>query len=132
MRVKYGEIPRRETLQKLLSVSFDTPMKNLAVYKFCKAMMAHVDYVENERTKLVQKYGVQDKDNPLMYFVPKGTEEMKQFQEEFNSVLNMEIEEEVDTLPLSEMDFGDNCSYSQEKADWLNPREIGSILMFCE
>lgn len=132
MRIKYGEIPRRETLQKLLSVSFDTPRKNLAVYKFCKAMTAYVDYVENERTKLVQKHGVQDKNNPLMYFVPQGTEEMKRFQEEFNSVLNMEIEEEVKLLPLSEMDFVDNCSYSQEKADWLNPREIGSILTFCK
>lgn len=132
MRIKYGELPKREVLQKLLSVSFNTPRKNLAVYKFCHEMVQHISYIENERFKIVQKYGEQDKADPARYFIPEGTEESKHYLKEFAQVLDMEIDEDITPLPLAENDFLDNCFYSPDKADWLNAGDIGKILMFCE
>lgn len=131
MKIKYGELPPADVIQKLLTVSFNTPKKNLAVYKFCSAFKPHIDYLENERTKLVQKHGEVDKENPMLYKVAPNTTEMANFLAEWNAVLQMEIEDEIQSLPLSERDF-DSCSYSPEKMDWLNARDIGTILRFCE
>lgn len=131
MRIKYGELPPTDVIQKLLTVSFNTPKKNLAVYKFCSALKPHIDYLENERTKLVQKHGEADKDNPMLYKIAPNTMEMESFLAEWNEVLQMDVEDEIQPLPLSERDF-DNCSYSPEKMDWLNARDIGTILRFCE
>lgn len=132
MRIKYGELPKREILQKLLSVSFNTPRKNLEVYKFCDTLTKHINYMENERVKLVQKYGEQDKDNPTLYKIAPNTEEMKMFFQEWNPLIDMEIDEDIKPLPLSEDDFSDNCSYMREKGNWLSGIEIAMVLRFCE
>lgn len=132
MKIKYGELPKKEVLQKLLSVSFDTPKKNLEVYKFCRAIEKHVNYLENERMKLIRKYGRADECNPILYKIKNNTEEMRSFLSEWNPIVEMEIDEDIAPLPLVEEDFSDNCLYSPEKEDWLNAREIGIVLRFCE
>lgn len=132
MKIKYADVPKMETLQKLISVSFDSPKKNLAVYKFYMEMSKHASYIENEREKMIKKHGELDKDNPCLYTVKPGTESMQRFMEEWNSLMNMDIEEEVNQLPISEVDFSDDCSYSPEKSEWLSPRDIGAVLRFCK
>lgn len=132
MRIKYGELPPVDVIQKLLTVSFNTPRKNLSVYKFCSELKKHIDYLENERTKLVQKHGEKDKQNPMLYRVEPNTDAMIRFQEEWKPIVEMEVDDEIQPLPLSESDFYDNCFYSPEKTDWLNARDIGTILRFCE
>lgn len=89
-------------------------------------------YIENERFKIVQKYGQQDRNEPTRYFIPEEAEESKLYLKEFAQVLDMEVDEDITPLPLTENDFLDNCSYSPDKAEWLNAGEIGKILMFCE
>lgn len=132
MRIKYGELPKREVLQKLLSVSFNTPRKNLEVYKFCDTLTMHINYMENERLKLIKKYGDLDNNDPTLYRIKPNTEEMKMFFQEWNPLIEMEIDEDITPLPLSEDDFSDNCSYMQEKENWLNGMEIATVLRFCE
>lgn len=132
MKIKYGELPPKELCQKLVSVSFNTPRKNLEVYKFCQSILGHMNYIENERLKLFQKYGERDKDDPTMYRIAPNTENMKRFQEEWSAMLDMEIEDDIKLLPLSEDDFCDNCTYMREKKDWLNGREIATVLRFCK
>lgn len=131
MRIKYAEVPKLNLLQKLITVSFNTPRKNLAVYKFCNSMKDKANYIENERKKIIQKYGEKDEERPFMVAVTPGTEAMRNFMDEFNTVLNMDVDEDITPLPLSEDDF-ENCVYSPEKEDWLNPKDIGIVLRFCE
>lgn len=133
MKIKYGELPTKEICQKLVSVSFGEPKKNLSVYKFCSAVNNHINYVENERTKLFQKYGTEKDDEPGSYIIPNGTEEFKKFKKEWESLIEMEIEEELPTLSLTEDDFLDqNCSYSQDKSKWMNAVDIATVLRFCQ
>lgn len=132
MRIKYGELPKREVLQKLLSVSFNTPRKNLEVYKFCDTLTKHINYMENERLKLIKKYGEPDSNDPTLYKIAPNTEGMKMFFQEWNPLIGMEIDEDIIPLPLSEDDFADNCSYMHEKENWLSGMEIATVLRFCE
>lgn len=132
MKIKYADVPKMETLQRLISVSFDSPRKNLAVYKFYVEMSKHTSYIENERMKLFQKYGEADNNNPCLYKIAPNTEAMKAFMKEWTETLNMEIEEDVKPLPITEFDISNNCTYSPEKADWLSAKDILAILRFCE
>lgn len=132
MRIKYGELPKREVLQKLLSVSFNTPRKNLEVYKFCDTLTKHINYMENERLKLIKKYGEPDSENPALYKISPNTEGMRMFLQEWNPLIEMEIDEDIKPLSLSENDFSDNCSYAPEKENWLSGIDIAMILSFCE
>lgn len=133
MKIKYGMLPPIALCQKIITVSFNTPQKNLAVYKFATACSKHLAYIENERIKLFQKYGTPDDKNSDVYYIPPNSKRFEDFKKSFEEICNMQIEEDIPELPLTEEDFeNENCEYSPNKKDWLNGAEISTILGFCK
>lgn len=125
MRIKYGDIPSSSACFKLTRVSFDSAKKNLAVFRFVRAVRGYQEYVENERNKLLEQCANKVPGKPGLF------EMTDIFREKFGEVLNMEIEEEVLPLDLNEADF-ENCQYPEDKNLWLSASDIETILKFCE
>lgn len=120
----YGDLIPYNVSMKLNAISFRTPQKNLAVYRFVKAIQDKQDFVEQERRKLVEKFGVLHGDR-----INVPPENMKEFMDAFTAVLSMEIEDEIPSPGLEESDFEDsNCFYPENKDLWMNGEEIDSIL----
>lgn len=133
MKIKYGELPTVEFCKKLMSVSFNSPKKNLEVYKFCKQMSGYLEYIENEKIKLFQRYGEEDPESPGVYRIKNGTEEIEHYQRDWGEILAMEIDEDIKPLPLVESDFfNENCTYSTDKEMWLSALDIGTAMRFCK
>lgn len=123
--MKYKEIPSELTIQKLLATSFESPSANRKVYNWASNILPHIHFLENERIKLVKKYGI--KDNKNGFFVPKS--KYPEFWNEFKNILEMDIEGTIEDCPIKEDWFDDDkCSYPKEKELWITPKEIGSIL----
>lgn len=125
--MKYGELPNALTCHKLLNVSFSTAKKNLAVFRFTRAIRGHLEYIDNEKDKLIKQCCHEVPGKP-------GTFQTTDiFHEKFGEVLKMEIEEEIPKLPLTEEDFEeDNCQYPAEKSLWLSASDIDFLLKFCK
>lgn len=132
MKIKYGELPPIDVCRKLVSVTFDSPKKNLEVYKFCKIIAGCLDYVQNEKVKLFQRLGKESNDHPGLYQIEKGTDEYEEFNREWDKILDLDVDSEIIPLPLSEEDFDEGrCLYSPNKSNWLSAYDIGIILKFC-
>lgn len=127
--MKYRSIPSLETTQKLIQVSFSTPAKNLAMYRLAEQIRTHQSYIENERNKLIRKYGEPTKDGN--YAVSKK-EALDKFFLEFNATLDTDIPDKIENPNITEDDFSDdNCSYPIDKSMWPNAKDIASFLKFC-
>lgn len=124
--MKYGELPSAIVCFKLSKISFNTAKKNLCVFRFVSAVRQQQEYVNNEREKLIKQCCKAIPGKP-------GTYETNDiFNEKFSEVLNVEIEEPLPVLGLSEEDFDDeNCCYPDEKLWWMNGSEIETVLSFC-
>lgn len=94
------------------------------VYNWCNKVLPLIQFVENERVKLIQKYGTIDKETDK---ISVKSDKMQEFFKEFNEVLDMDIE--IPKLELTENSFDDDkCQYPIDKSLWLTPQEIGIIL----
>lgn len=123
-----GNLPTRNTCIKLAKISFASPSKNFAVYKFCNKVIEMLDYIEFERTKLVKKYGDPTEEDGE-FIIPKNMVEL--FQEEFSKMLLLSIDSDFPKLGLTEEDFADDqCAYPDDKTYWLNAGEISTLLRF--
>lgn len=123
--MKYGDLPSVELYRKLLNVSFRSPRKNLAVHLYLKSILPLMEYVENERVKLVRKWCIPTDKAEItgLYTVTP------EFTKRFNEVLDMEIEPEIKRLHLNPDDFSDEeCSYSDDKKMWLSAAELEKVL----
>lgn len=128
--MKHRLIPSIETTQKLTQVSFSTPAKNLAMYRFAEQIRTHQSYIENERNKLIRKYGEPTKDGG---YAVKKKEALDKFFLEFNATLDAEIPDKIENPNITEEDFKDeNCSYPIEKSMWPNAKDIASFFNFCK
>lgn len=124
-KLTYGKLPISNLCAKLLSTSFSTPQKNLMVYRYCMKVMEHSGFLQNEKEKIINKYGEFVKGTE--YVIPKAN--IDSFNSSIKSLLETEIEEELPALDLTEEDFSDeNCCYSKDKSLWLSPAEISTIL----
>lgn len=124
--ITYGDIPSRDTCFKLSMVSFDSPSKNLRVYKFCEALKLCQNFFENERKKLLEKYGKEE--SPGKYKV-----ETVPYNEGIRNLMGLEIEDKIPPHCLTEDDFSDDrCQYPTDKNLWINASEIRTILGFGE
>lgn len=122
--MKYRDLPKEIVINKLISTSFDSPKTNLMVYNWCNKVLPLIQFVENERVKLIQRYGELDKKTDKISVSPN---KMQEFFKEFNEVLDMDIE--MPKLELTENSFDDDkCQYPLDKALWLTPQEIGYII----
>lgn len=125
--MKYKDLPNEKILRKLLATSFESPSANLKVFEWVDDIFKHVQFLENERVKLVRKYGKETKENSGDFRVLP--ENVHTFHEAFNKVLNMEIEKQIEKCPIEKEWFDDDkCQFSAEKEMWLSPAEIGKIL----
>lgn len=123
--MKYKELPKEETLQKLMATCFDTPAANRDIFNWCESLLKHSRFFENERVKLVKMYGKED-GNGNFRVTP---ENQKEFQVKFNELAGMEIEEPILKNPLNKNWFdNERCQYPFDKNMWLTPAEIGIIL----
>lgn len=120
--MKYEDLPSISLCKKLLNVSFKTPQKNLAVYKYVQSIKPMQEFLENERQKLVFKYCIPT-ENPSCF------DTTDEFFKKFEEVLKTDIESEVEKLGLSETDFlEEECCYPINKDLWLNANDIERVL----
>lgn len=122
----YGDLLNSEVCAKLMMVSFGTPQKNLQVYHFVNSTMDYRKYFENERSKLLDKYGELQEDGK---YTIHGKDKIDEYNRKIDEILNMKIDGDLVDPGLSESDFSDMlCSYPNDKRFWLNASEIYQIL----
>lgn len=122
--MKYKDLPSEKLVQKLLATSFESPTANRDVYDWCDSLLKHIRFLENERVKLVKKYGEGTDGN---FKVSK--EKLQDFMQEFEKLRDMEINERIGKCPITRDWFDDDkCSYPEEKILWITPREIGILV----
>lgn len=127
--IKYGDLPTYKICEKLLMLSFDSPSKNLSVYCFVTALQEHIQFVENERNKMLEKYC------PAIPGKPGTYATTPLFKEKMQEVLDMELNA-TNPIPLpdlTENDFTDSqCQYPADKTYWMNGSEIIGIIELLE
>lgn len=120
--LKYKSLPSEKLVQKLLATSFESPSANRQVYDWADSILKHIRFLENERVKLVRKYGEEDGNCNIKV----KQSQMKDFMDEFSSILEMEINEKIKECPISKDWFDDEkCRYPKDKELWVTPNEIG-------
>jgi hypothetical protein len=123
--VKYADLPKEETVQKLVATSFESPSLNWAVYDWSEKILKHIQFLENERVKLVKRYGEADAQGNCK--VPN--EKLPEFRKVFAELLNTEIPETIEKCPITKESFSDGkCCYPKEKELWISPIEIYTLL----
>lgn len=125
----YGDLLPVEITAKLIATSFDDPSINLWAYKLYKALMEYYEFFENERNKLIKKYG--NEIEPGKYNVPD--ENMEEYRSELSKIVNITIDSELPYFELTEDSFSDkHCQYSKDREMWLNAIDINKIFIFME
>lgn len=122
--MKYKQLPSKTTISKLLATAFESPAANRDVYNWCQEALKHIEFLESERVKLIQKYG---KDDGKGNFSVLPENRIKFFNE-FGKVLEMDIDVEIRECPVKQSWFNDDkCSYPKNKELWVTPQEIGQF-----
>lgn len=123
--MKYRDLPQERLIQKLLATSFESPSANRDVYDWCDSLLKHIRFLENERIKLVKKYGKEDSSGGMTVL----RDSLESFSKDFGKILEMEINEEVKKCPIQRDWFSDSkCQYPDDKELWITPREIGFLM----
>lgn len=123
--MKYKDLPQERLIQKLLATSFESPSVNRDVYDWCDSLLKHIRFLENERIKLVKKYGKKDGSGGMKVH----RDSLESFSKDFGKILEMEINEEVKKCPIQRDWFSDSkCQYPDDKELWITPREIGFLM----
>lgn len=123
----YGDLINRDICIKLSMVSFESPKKNLEVYKFVKSLDSSQEFFEIEKSKILEKYGKREENG---YFHINGEENVSNYKKEILEVLNMEIEDGIYNPNLSEDDFS-GCRYPDDKNLWMSANDIDAVLSIC-
>lgn len=127
--MKYSDLPKAEVTRKLIATCFDEPTTNLYIYKLYISLKDHQQFIENERMKLLEKYGISKGDG--FFVVPK--ERVKEYQQKLSEVLNIEITDTIPFFNLSEDNFiTERCNYAKEQEMWLSAEDIAAILGFID
>lgn len=127
--MKYSDLPKAEVTRKLIATCFDEPTINLYIYKLYISLKDHQQFIENERMKLLEKYGISKGEG--RYIVPK--ENVKEYLEKFAEVLDMEVSDSIPFFNLSEDNFmTEHCNYAKEQELWLSAEDIAAILGFID
>lgn len=125
----YGDLLPVQITAKLIATSFDDPSINLWAYKLYKSLLDYQEFFENERNKLVVKYGNEIEKGK--YQVPKCN--VDEYREDLKKIISMQIDGKIPYFELKEDNFSaDRCQYSKDKEMWLSAVDINSILVFME
>lgn len=125
----YGDLLPVQITAKLIATSFDDPSINLWAYKLYKSLLDYQEFFENERNKLITKYGKEVE--PGKYQVQQS--KVQEYRNDLNEIIKMPIDGKIPYFELSEDNFSaDRCQYSKDKDMWLSAVDINSILIFME
>lgn len=125
----YGDLPSVEASQKLTMVSFDSPQKNLNVYRFAEALSHHQNYVENEKRKLLERLGTPVENRPGL-FALQG-DKINEYNQRLREILSAEIDVKLPPPGIVEDDFSEEkCCYPADKSLWISASDIAAILNF--
>lgn len=120
--MQYKDLPQREVIEHLATVKFANPMVSLRCYKWIKAMIEHLTFVETERVKLVEWFGTE-----VNGCVRVHPDKMAEFTKEFTNILNLEIQDELPPFPFELSDL-ENCYFSKDENTWLSAKEINILI----
>lgn len=127
----YGKLPSRDLLRKLAAISFSTPGKNLNVFRYCEAAKTELEAFDAVRNKIIRRYGIQDKNEPMSYKIP--AEKRESYLKDIKELLDTECGSKIPDHDLTESDFADGaCFYPEEPSLWLSAADIDAILHFTE
>lgn len=125
----YGDLLPVQITAKLIATSFDDPSINLWAYKLYKSLLDYQEFFENERNKLIVKYG-NEIENGKYQVLQCNVDE---YRENLKKIISMPIDGKIPYFELKEDNFAsDRCQYSKDKDMWLNAVDINSILKFME
>lgn len=129
--ITFADLPERFICDKLKKVAFNTPEKNLAVFKFANSIKDYQQYYAEETDKLTMQYGEEDTNNPGLYNI--SMENLEVYKEKLNELSQSVINEKIFPLDLTFSDFEEkNCSYPRKKNFWLSAEDIEILINFCE
>lgn len=129
--MKYGAIPKLETMIRLINISFCSPDKNLAMYRIYSSLKEHQRYIENEKSKLLKRYGAEVPGQNGLYRVTGNN--VAEYQAELDTILNFELNDDIQYPGITAEDFSsENCSYPAEKELWPSVADIATFIEFCE
>ena len=125
IKVKLNDIVNAtETFNKIMQQSFKGSLA-FKIARLARELDKEMQTFNAERQKIIQKYGEKDENGELVVdekgLVNFDKTNLKEINEEFNSLLNTELEINADKLP---MDSIDNFE--------ITPQEIISIESFFE
>lgn len=123
--IRIGDMPSRSLLSKLIRVSFSTPQKNMDVFKYIKSVQDNTEFYQNEKFKLMQKYGDPQEDGSYLITKPN----MEAFEKELDALFELDITDSIYPHGLTEEDFADDkCAYPEDKKFWMNGSDITFLL----
>ena len=127
--MKYKNLPKYETLLRLVQVSFSKPAKNIMMFRLYNALKNSISLVDLEKNKLLKKYGIDEGDGKYRLV----GENYVAYANEWNELIESDIEDEIPAVSFSIEDFDEeNCSYPNEKEMWPSGLDISTFLEFCE
>lgn len=108
MKINMTNFALLETIQMLNKFDFVTGKLGYAIARTKSKMLDELRPFEQERTKLIQKYGVQGEDG--QYFVPQDSENFTDFAREVTAIAEETVE--IDFRQVSKEVFENTDIYS--------------------
>lgn len=125
IKVKLNDIVNAtETFNKIMRQSFKGSLA-FKIARLARELDKEMQTFNAERQKIIQKYGEKDENGELIIdekgLINFDKTNLKEINEEFNSLLNTELEINADKLPMDSIDSFE-----------ITPQEIISIESFFE
>ena len=128
MNLRFRDLPSLTVCAKLSAVSFDSPKKNLEVYRLISALSGPQRFFASEHDKILQRLG-----KPLGDGSYSVADVIDEYRTELDRLSDIELTETIPVPSISEDDFdSDKCVYPPDKTFWMNAQDIHSILTFIQ
>lgn len=126
MNLKLKDLPSLEVCVKLSSVSFNSPKKNLDVYRLISALNGPQTFFISEHDKILKKFG-----KPLESGGYSVVDNFEDYKKEINSLMELSIEDDIPKPNITADDFM-SCYYPPDKNLWMNASDINAVLSFIQ
>lgn len=129
--MKFKELPSVDTTLKLIQISFSEPEKNIEMYKLYVKLRDYQSFLENEKNKLLKKYGKEEKNEQGKYKI-EG-ENVALYRNDLSAILESDMPDDIESPGFDLDDFtSEKCSYPTDKMFWPNAADISAFLSFCD
>ena len=108
IKIKLNDVVNAtETLNKIMQQSFKGSLA-FKIARLARELDKEMQTFNTERQKIIQKYGEKDENGELIVdekgLINFDKTNLKEINEEFNSLLNTELEINADKLPMNSID----------------------------